>query len=565
MKFNDFEYKRPDMQDMTSRFEKLLNEFESSVSFEKQNEVMIRINELRSEFSTMSTLASIRHSVNTLDPLYEAEQIFFDENSPVIESYITRYYSAIIKSKFRKELEEKWGRQLFAFAETMIKTFRPEILEDLKKENELRTEYNKLLASAKIIFKGEEHNLQSIGKFQESTDREERKESSNAKWNFFSDNAEQFDRIYDELVKLRHSMATKLGYKNFIEMGYARMGRTDYGPEQVAEFRRQVLDYIVPIVSGLTEKQKNRLGVDKLTVYDLALDHKDGNAKPSGEPEWIVDCARNMYSELSKETNEFFDYMINNDLMDLVNKKGKETGGYCTYIEKYKSPFIFSNFNGTMGDVEVLTHEAGHAFQVFSSRSFDIPEYHFPTSEACEIHSMSMEFLTWPWMTCFFKEETNKFYYSHLKGSMEFLPYGVTVDEFQHAVYENPDMTPAERNQKWLEIEKKYLPHMNYDGIEFLEQGGRWQQQRHIYGMPFYYIDYCLAQICAFQFWKRSQDEDKNAFSDYLTLCKAGGSKSFLELVKVAKLRSPFEPDCIKSFIDDIDKWLNDFEKVNLN
>jgi len=252
-------------------------------------------------------------------------------------------------------------------------------------------------------------------------------------------------------------------------------------------------------------------------------------------------------------------------MMDLVNKKGKDTGGYCTFIEKYKSPFIFSNFNGTMGDIEVLTHEAGHAFQAYSSRNFEIPEYFFPTSEACEIHSMSMEFLTWPWMNCFFKDQTEKFKYSHLKGSVIFIPYGVTVDEFQHWVYENPEATPAERKQAWIDIEKKYLPYIDYDNNEFLEKGDRWQQQRHIFMSPFYYIDYCLAQICAFQFWKKSMEDRDGALNDYLRLCKAGGSKSFLGLVETASLVSPFEDGCLKSFMGVIDNWLESFDDASVN
>lgn len=475
------------------------------------------------------------------------------------------YYTAIVNSKYRNELEAKWGKQLFDVAEVTLRTFSPDIIEDLQKENELRTDYSKLLASAKIFFDGEEKNLQGLIPYMESTDRDMRKAANEAKWKFFADNEEEFDRLYDELVKVRAKMAKKLGYKNFVQMGYDRMGRTDYNADMVKVFRDQVRDTIVPIAVKLKQKQQRRLGLESFKYYDQPLDYKSGNAKPHGSPDWIVSCAKNMYSELSPETNEFFNFMLENEMMDLVNKKGKDTGGYCTFIEKYKSPFIFSNFNGTMGDIEVLTHEAGHAFQAYSSRNFEIPEYFFPTSEACEIHSMSMEFLTWPWMNCFFKDQTEKFKYSHLKGSVIFIPYGVTVDEFQHWVYDNPEATPAERKQAWLNIEKKYLPYIDYDNNEFLEKGGRWQQQRHIYLSPFYYIDYCLAQICAFQFWKKSMENREQALEDYLRLCRAGGSKSFLGLVETAGLTSPFEDGCLKSFMGVIDNWLENFDDTSVN
>lgn len=565
MKFSEIEYKRPNIQEVTEKFNHLINLFKNAASFEEQDALIRNINDIRMEFHTNNTLASIKYSIDTNDKEFEDEQNFYDENSPVFDGLVHSYYTAIVNSKYRNELEAKWGKQLFDVAEVTLRTFSPDIIEDLQKENELRTDYSKLLASAKIFFDGEEKNLQGLIPYMESTDRDMRKAANEAKWKFFADNEEEFDRLYDELVKVRAKMAKKLGYKNFVQMGYDRMGRTDYNADMVKVFRDQVRDTIVPIAVKLKQKQQRRLGLESFKYYDQPLDYKSGNAKPHGSPDWIVSCAKNMYSELSPETNEFFNFMLENEMMDLVNKKGKDTGGYCTFIEKYKSPFIFSNFNGTMGDIEVLTHEAGHAFQAYSSRNFEIPEYFFPTSEACEIHSMSMEFLTWPWMNCFFKDQTEKFKYSHLKGSVIFIPYGVTVDEFQHWVYDNPEATPAERKQAWLDIEKKYLPYIDYDNNEFLEKGGRWQQQRHIYMSPFYYIDYCLAQICAFQFWKKSMENREQALEDYLRLCRAGGSRSFLGLVETAGLTSPFEEGCLKSFMGVIDNWLENFDDTSVN
>jgi M3 family oligoendopeptidase len=565
MKFSEIEYTRPDIEKLENDFRDLLVKFKNAENFEAQDEFMKQINELRLEYETQNTLAHIKYSTDTFNKDYEQEQHYFDLNNPVYEGLIHTYYEEIVASKFRKELEDKWGKQLFDYAELTLKTYKPIILDDLKAENELRTEYVKLISSARIFFDGEERNLAGLVPFLESPIRDTREKANNAKWKFFSDNAAEFDRIFDELVKLRHKIALKLGYSNYVQLGYDKMNRTDYNPAMVAKFRNNVIKHIVPITIRLKNKQQQRLGVDSMKYYDQPVDYKTGNAKPHGTPEWIVSCATNMYSELSAETNEFFSFMVENDLMDLITRHGKDTGGYCTFIEKYRAPFIFSNFNGTMGDVEVLTHEAGHAFQAYSSRNFEIPEYFFPTSEACEIHSMSMEYLTWPWMNCFFKDQVDKFKYSHMKGSMIFIPYGCAVDEFQHFVYENPYVSPAERNQAWIEIESKYIPNTDYDGNKFLEKGGRWQQQRHIYLMPFYYIDYCLAQICAFQFWKKAQDNRENAVTDYLRLCKAGGSMSFLELVKLANLISPFDESCMETFTAAIEKWLEDQEHIIMN
>jgi M3 family oligoendopeptidase len=329
-------------------------------------------------------------------------------------------------------------------------------------------------------------------------------------------------------------------------------------------FREQVLKYIVPQTSKLYKRQKERLNLDRLYFYDESLEFLTGNAVPKGNPKWIVNNGKKMYSELSYETKEFFEFMNKNELMDLVNKKGKAGGGYCDYIPDYKAPFIFSNFNGTSGDVDVLTHEAGHAFQSYRSSWIEWAEINSPTYESCEIHSMSMEFLTWPWMNLFFKESTEKYKFTHLSSAIKFIPYGITVDAFQHFVYENPEVTPDERKNAWTKLEKKFLPNRDYEGFEMLEKGCFWFQQGHIFQSPFYYIDYTLAQICALQFWKRDREDHESTWTDYLNLCSVGGTKSFLQLVKLANLKSPFNNDFISSIIGDISKYLDSIDDKKL-
>lgn len=556
MKFNEFKYERPNIEEIKGKFNILLEEFKNSDTLEKQNKIMEDINKLRSEFESMAQIAEIRHTIDTTDKFYEEEQDFFDNNMPLYEEVISDYYKALISSKFKQELEAKWGKQLFDMAELSIKTFAPEVISDLQEENKVSSEYTKLLASAKIMFEGEERNLAQMAPFMQSQDRDMRKRASEAKYKFFEGHEKEFDDIYDRLVKIRTRIAKALGYNNFVELAYDRMLRTDYNKEMVKNFRKQVKESIVPVCQELVEKQRKRLSLSNMSYYDLDFKFKTGNAKPHGDANFMVNNAKNMYNELSKETGEFFDFMVKEELLDLVAKKGKASGGYCTYISEYKAPFIFSNFNGTSGDVDVLTHEAGHAFQVYSSRDYEIPEYQFPTYEACEIHSMSMEFFTYPWMNLFFEEETEKYKFSHLADALLFIPYGVSVDEFQHEVYENPDMTPEERKATWRGIEKKYLPHKNYEENDFLEKGGYWQQQRHIYESPFYYIDYTLAQLCAFQYYVWSLENMEKAWESYVKLCKLGGSKSFLNLVREAGLKSPFEDGTVKEVVDKIKEEL---------
>ncbi len=560
MKFQDFPYQRPELDSFVKQFEILLEGFENANSLESQNDFFEKINKMREDFSSMNNLCRIRHSIDTRDEFYEKENTFFDENSPTYEALNNRFYRLILNSTFRKSLEEKWGSQLFVIAELSLKTFQPTILKDLQKENKLVSDYNKIKATAEIEFEGKKYNLSSIIPLETSKNRATRKAAAEAKWAFYEKKSDDFEQIYDQQVKIRHEIAQKLGYKNFIELGYARMLRSDYNAEMVANFRQQILEHVVPIATKLYERQRSRLGLEKLEYYDTGFRFTSGNPKPQGSPDWILNHASKMYSDLSAETKEFFDFMRDNELMDLVNKEGKSTGGYCSFIGKYKAPYIFSNFNGTSGDIDVLTHEAGHAFQVYSSRNIGLDEYNWPTYEACEIHSMSMEFFTYPWMELFFEHETDKYKFAHLAGAIKFLPYGVAVDEFQHFVYENPTVTPKERNEAWRKIEKKYLPHIDYGDNLFLENGGFWQKQSHIFTSPFYYIDYTLAQVCAFQFWKKDQEDHASAWNDYVKLCQAGGSQSFLDLVKLANLMSPFQDGCVQSVVETIKSWLDSID-----
>lgn len=563
-RFEEIAYERPDMAQVEQNFNEALAEFESALNVDTQWGAMEQINAIRRAFDTASTIVSIRHTVDTRDSFYESEQDFFDMNMPVMEGHINRFYRALLNSRFRSELESRTGSQLFNLAALQLNTFSPEVLEDMQRENELTSEYTKLMSSAKIEFEGEERTLSQLQPFMTDKDRSLRKRATEAYYSYLSDNHEQLDRIYDDLVKVRSLIAKKLGYKNYVELSYARLSRTEYDAKMVKGYRELILKNVVPLVSKLRERQKQRLGLDKMRIYDDGFKFNTGNAKPKGDPEWIIKHGETMYSELSAETKEFFDFMLEYNLMDLVAKKGKAPGGYCTMLSDYQAPFIYSNFNGTSDDIDVLTHEAGHAFQVYMSRAFAVPEYRWPTYEACEIHSMSMEFFTWPWMELFFEGDTDKYKYSHVTAALYFMPYGAAVDEFQHVMYENPEMAPADRNRIWREIEKKYLPERDHDGIQFLEKGGFWQKQQHIFNSPFYYIDYTLAQVCALQYWLRSQENRNKAWADYVNLCKAGGSKPFLQLVELAGLRSPFDPACMPEVMKQVENWLNTIDDTRL-
>ncbi|MGL4254030.1 MAG: M3 family oligoendopeptidase [Fusobacteriaceae bacterium] len=555
MKFSQYQYTRPNYEEDRKNFLGIIEEIKNSQSLDEQFQKIQDAHVLRGHIQTAMTLSSIRYTINTEDKFYKDEKTYWDKTIPLYEEIFFIYNKTLLESPFKKELEERLSKQFFRLAQLNIKSFSPEVIPELQEENNLITQYIELIASAKIKFMGRELNISGLTPYTLSHDRELRKMANDIKYDFFKEKENEIDEIFEKLVKIRDKIAKKLGFKNFVELGYARMRRTDYNPEMVENFRNQVQKYIVPLASELYEKQRKRLELDELKHYDEKFEFSDGNAIPKGDSNWILENAKKMYDELSPETSEFFSYMIDHELMDLVTKKGKSAGGYCTYIWDYGSPFIFANFNGTSGDIDVMTHEAGHAFQVYLSRWVGIPGLNC-TYESAEVHSMSMEFFTWPWMELFFKEDTAKYKFTHLGGAIKFIPYGVTVDAFQHFIYENPDATQSERKSAWRELEKKYLPHKNYSESDFLERGGWWFQQAHIFKVPFYYIDYTLAQICALQFWKNMKDDREGAWQDYINVSNVGGTCSFLELLERGNIVSPFLDECVPSVIEEIRKEL---------
>ena len=557
--FKDFEYVRPDLEKTKEDLNKQIEIIKNGKNYEEVRNAMLAFYKIGGHFMTMETIASIRHSIDTTDEFYDKEVEYFDENGPYISEITDAFNTVLLESSFKGELEKEYGSHLFEMLKVQKEAFSPEIIPELQEESKLSTRYGKLIASAKIEFDGKVLNIPQMGVYMENLDRDVRRSAETAVWKFYEEHVKEIDEIYDALVKVRTKMAKKLGYDNYIELGYKRLGRTDYNAKDVKTYRDQVYRDLVPIASKIYEKQAERIGISDFKSYDMGLVYLDGNAMPVGDLDYKLDMTRKMYHELSKETAEFVDVMLDHKLIDLMAKPGKEGGGYCTDLFDYKVPFVFANFNDTADDVGTLTHEFGHAFQSYSSRDFEILDYCWPTLEACEIHSMSMEFFTWPWMDLFFKDKTDKYKYTHLASSITFIPYGVLVDEFQHWVYENYNATPDERKSAWRNLEKKYMPYKKYDN-EFLDKGNYWIRQSHIFNTAFYYIDYTLAQNCAHQFFVKNEENHEVSWRDYYNLCKAGGSKSFLELLKVANLRNPFVDGTVKYAVAPLEKWLEEHE-----
>ncbi|HBA64446.1 MAG TPA: M3 family oligoendopeptidase, partial [Lachnospiraceae bacterium] len=379
MKFSEMPYERVDLEQLLSDIRNITEGFQTAGSAEEQISWIHKMDEMMGKVQTMERLAYIRYTINTQDPFYAAEQEHNSQTSPLIEEAMQPYYRAIVESPYRAELEQKIGKMLFVRHEFALKGFSPEITKLVQEENLLTAEYQALMGSAQIPFDGKVLNIAQMGQYTVSPDREVRKQAFEAMGRYYDSKQKELDEIFDKLVKNRTEQAKRLGYDSYVDLAYIRRERC-YTVEDVRNFRKQVLEDLVPVNCRLKEAQAKRIGVDHICFYDDAYSFPDGNATPQGTPEELLAAAKEMYTEMSPETAEFIQAMFDMDLFDVLAKPGKTTGGYCDSLPVYKCPFIFANFNGTSGDVEVLTHEAGHAFASYvSSREVPYLDLHWPT------------------------------------------------------------------------------------------------------------------------------------------------------------------------------------------
>ena len=553
--FKDMPYERPDMDALKKCLTETTEILKSAPDYAAARQAFFALQEQEKLAGTMMSLCSVRNTIDTTDDYYDGEMKWIREASAGLIPLRKAYQEALATSPFRPDFEAEFGPQMFKLVDASLKTTDERLMQDIIREGELCQQYQKDSAMASMEFKGEKCNFYGLLKYMESTDRTLRKEAFEAWASLYDSISAKLDAQYDELVQLRDGMAKKLGFASYTELAYLKRSRFDYTQEDAARFREGIRKYITPAVAAIREKQRNLLGVEKLRYYDEALIFPEGNADPEGSMEELVGKAQQMYREMSPETAEFFDFMVQYQLFDLETRPGKRMGGYMTRFPSYQAPFIFSNFNGTSADVDVLTHEAGHAFQGYlAMRLIPIGMLSGSTSEINEIHSMSMEHFAYPWMKSFFGENTEKYITAHLIGALAVLPYMACVDEFQHRVYEKPSMTAKERRHIWREIEKKYMPWRDYDGNAFLEEGGFWMQKQHIFLYPFYYIDYALAQMGAFHYYGLMKTDREKAWQDYLKLCRAGGTKGYFELLKLGGLPNPFSEGAVEQCVSHVIK-----------
>jgi M3 family oligoendopeptidase len=500
----------------------------------------------RRAFASWKSLAELRFRQDTRDERARADADALNELNVLTEERDAEIKGRLLENAHRPALERTLGAYLFARWENDLAGFDPALADDFIAEAELVNEYTALLGGGRVTFEGASLPLAAMARFAEDGDRARRRAASEATWDFFATNAARLDDLFDGLVHRRAAMANKLGLRTYTELAYRRMGRIDYDARDVARFREEIRVAIVPLAEEIAARQAAALGIPDIMPWDEQIFDARGRLQAPASVDAMLAALRAAFTAMHPELGAFVDLMTGNRLMDLAARDGKAGGAFCTSFPSLGLPYVFASVTGTSRDVATVVHETGHAFQDYAARHKPALEYLIPTAEAGEIHSMALEFLTFPHYDRFLGDDAARFCKQHLATQLLMLPYIAAVDEFQELVYASPDVSPAERRAMWQRLERTYLPWRNTGGIPHVVAGGLWQRQRHVYAFPFYYIDYGLAMCCALQLWSRSRGDHAGAVATYVQLCERGGELPFLSLVQSAGLRSPFESGALR-------------------
>ena len=562
MKFSEMTYTRPDIEALLAQCREFAARAAAAPDSQSLTALYFEQSRAFADYTTASQLVNIHYTCDTRDAYWKAEQDFFDDNGPAVSNAQVEIFRSFLANPHVDALAETIGSTCVAGMKNAVLGMDDRTVELQKEFNGLVSQYQQIYGGAMVELDGKQLTIPQLGPYKESLDPKVRRAAFEAEAGYFDAHRDQLDQLYGKIVKNLNQQAKVLGYKDYSELSYVRMNRIGYGAEEIRSFRDQVATDVVPLLQQVMKMRSARTGIAHPTFADLPVMFKDGNPAPIPGYEARMAAARTMYHELSPETAEFIDFMQDNELFDVESRPGKMSGGYMTSLPSYKAPFIFANWNNTSGDVDVLTHECGHAFEGYlAERDPAVPaDLECPAMESSEIHSMAMEFLTAPWHHLLFGKDTDKYSLLHAEDSFVFLAYGCEVDEFQQIMYQNPDLTPDERNAQWLKLEKKYRPWIDFDNLPFYGRGAGWQRQLHIYECPFYYIDYCLSSMAALQFYLLSLTDHKDAWQRYLRLVRRAGLASYTELLQTAGLQVPFAPGSVKGIAQQMTRWLEEHQ-----
>ena len=463
-----------------------------------------------------------------------------------------------------EDLPERYDLMLKGIR-TDVEIFRKENIPLGVRQTELVTESQAINGAMTVEFDGEERTFSQMSGYLEANDRSLREAAWTAMASRRMEDHERMSEIFDELVSIRHEMAQNAGFDSYTEFMFKAMHRFDYTVDDCLEFHESVESVCMPILAQINRERSELLGVGELRPWDV--NEKGGSGpdvhgrdplRPFETVDEMVAKLSELFHEISKDLGGMFDKLVEMDTLDLETRKGKAPGGYQYYLEKSRVPFIFMNAAGLQGDLETMIHEAGHAFHSLYCGHLElIDERDYPI-EFAEVASMSMELLTQPWWDKFYdSEEADRARRTHLEGVVFLLPWIATIDSFQHWVYANPGHSREERAEVWLSIRDRFGSAMDWTGHgDFREVS--WQQQGHLYGAPFYYIEYGIAQLGSLQLWKTQMADPQKALDDYANAMSLGNTRSLPELFSAADLKLGFDEGHFQSLMDTVETSLSE-------
>lgn len=431
-----------------------------------------------------------------------------------------------------------------------VELFRPENVPLETEESKLAQQYQKLVGSLTVQFRGEEKTLVQMGRYLEEPDRRTRQEAWELVANRRLQETDKFEGFFEGLLKIREQIAKNAGFKNYLDYAWRRLGRFDYTPEDCRQFHDAIEQAIMPVVCELQADRKNKLGVDKLRPWDLSVDPLNRPAlRPFEQAPKMVSSTQKIFNQLDRELAEGFQEMQNLRLLDLDNRKGKAPGGYQSTLNESRMPFIFMNAVGVQRDVETILHEAGHAFHALATRDENLLAYRSAPIEFCEVASMSMELLGNEFIEEFYSaDDSKRARRTHLEGIIGIFPWIATVDAFQHWIYSHPNHSRAERTAAWENLMKRFGGDVEWAGFD-AARANLWHRQLHIFLHPFYYVEYGIAQLGALQVWANSKRDKTKALADYKKSLTLGGSRPLPELFRAAGCKFEFSSATIQPLV----------------
>ena len=560
-KLKELKFPRPDLNVFTHLYQEAIERVNHANDGDDIIEILFEVDELSRRITDLLTATMIRHTMDMEDEIYERDNRWYEENQPLFTKAILDFNDAIYNSPYKEYIESRIGQMFFVKTDVKKQTFCEENLPLEQRESELIFEYQNLIGSCNVEVMGEPMSFMGLQRLFTDENRDVRKAAHKAFSDFLASIEDDLERVWDELIKVRTQMGKNLGFDNYIPLAYLQRLRLTYGQEEVAEFRKQVLEEIVPLCSKLYDFQAKTLGLDELKAYDEKVIFSDGNPKPAGDRDYMFNQTVQMLRDMSPETDEFISFMLSHELIDYEERPGKAEREYATILPARKAPFVFYHFDGAPANLQNFHEGLGYSFAAYkASRKQHLEEYYASSSEIMEIHSMSMVHFANRYADQFFGEDGWKYVFSILHNYITFIPFSVAVDEFQHICYSDLELTPKERTQVWRDLEKKYMPWRKYDeDDEFMERGGYWYHKPHFFIFPFYYIEYALATINAMEMYQKYEERPSTAWKEYLELTDLGGSKNYLETLKLSNLTPAFEPGAVANSIKYVKTLLEDY------